>query len=245
VPALRAARPDLPVGVTLNMSPAVPASDSASDLAAAARQDLLVNRLFTDPLLAGVYPAEAEQGWGDLTDFGFVREGDLATIAVPLDFLGINYYYRIHVRDSSVPVDARSAYQIGIETVTPDGAQRTGLGWPIEPEGLHATLTGLRSRYPDLPPIYITENGCAYADEVGVEDRERIAFIEGHLAATAKAIAEGVDVRGYFHWSLLDNFEWARGYAPRFGLVHVDYATQARTPKASFGWLRERIAAAR
>jgi beta-glucosidase len=129
--------------------------------------------------------------------------------------------------------------------VTPDGAPRTGLGWPIEPEGLHATLAGLRSRYPGLPPIYITENGCAYPDEVGVEDSDRIEFIESHLHATARAIADGVDVRGYFHWSLLDNFEWARGYAPRFGLVHVDYATQVRTPKASFGWLRDRIKGAR
>jgi beta-glucosidase len=247
VPALRTARPELPVGVTLNMSPAVPATDAPTDHPAAARQDLLVNRLFTDPLLAGVYPAEAEQVWGELSDFSFVRDGDLATIAAPLDFLGINYYYRIHVRDATLPDGgpARSAYQIGVESVTPDGARRTGLGWPIEPEGLHATLTGLRSRYPGLPPIYITENGCAYPDEVGpdgsVDDRERIAFIEAHLDATARAIADGVDVRGYFHWSLLDNFEWARGYAPRFGLVHVDYATQVRTPKASFGWLRDRI----
>jgi beta-glucosidase len=145
------------------------------------------------------------------------------------------------VRDAPVAGEARSAYQIGVQTVTPDGARRTGLGWPIEPAGLHATLTGLRSRYPDLPPIYITENGCAYPDEVGVDDLDRIAFIEAHLDATAKAIADGVDVRGYFHWSLLDNFEWARGYAPRFGLVHVDYETQVRTPKASFGWLRDRI----
>src|SRR5262249_34926466 len=135
VPALRAADPALPVGVTLNMSPAVPATSAPADLDAAARQDLLVNRLFTDPLLAGVYPADAEQVWGDLSDFAFVREGDLAAIAAPLDFLGINYYYRIHVRDAPVPQNARSAYQIGVESVTPDGAQRTGLGWPIEPDG--------------------------------------------------------------------------------------------------------------
>jgi beta-glucosidase len=229
------------------MSPAVPATESALDLAAARRQDLLVNRLFTDPLLAGAYPAQAWEVFGDLTDFSFLADGDMSILATPVDFLGVNYYYRAHVRDAPLPDGpSRSAYQIGVEAVIPDGVARTLLGWPIEPAGLHATLTGLRARYPDLPPVYITENGCAYADEVGpegtVDDHERIAFTRAHLEAAARAIADGVDLRGYFHWSLLDNFEWARGYAPRFGLVHVDYATQARTPKASFFWLRSLLA---
>jgi beta-glucosidase len=126
--------------------------------------------------------------------------------------------------------------------VKPDGVARTGLDWPIEPEGLSATLTGLASRFPRLPPVYITENGCAYPDEVGVPDDNRIAFIRDHLEAAARAARDGVDLRGYFHWSLIDNFEWARGYAPRFGLVHVDYATQVRTPKASYHWLRSELA---
>jgi beta-glucosidase len=115
------------------------------------------------------------------------------------------------------------------------------LDWPIEPDGLSETLVGLRDTYPGLPPIYITENGCAYPDVAGQPDEARIAFIADHLAALRRAMANGVDVRGYFYWSLLDNFEWARGYAPRFGLVHVDYQTQVRTPKASYHWLRERL----
>ncbi|GAA1768854.1 GH1 family beta-glucosidase [Luedemannella helvata] len=238
-------RVSAPVGVTLNMSPAVAATGSPADQAAARRQDLLVNRLFTEPLLGGRYPADAPEVWGDLTDFSFLVDGDLETVAAPLDFLGVNYYYRVHVRDSPLPAEgraARSAYQIGVEAFVPEAPQRTGIGWPIEPEGLYATLTGLRERYPALPPIYITENGCAYLDEVGpdgrVDDAPRIGFTEAHLAAAARAIADGVDLRGYFHWSLLDNFEWARGYPPRFGLVHVDYDTQARTPKDSYHWLK-------
>jgi beta-glucosidase len=120
------------------------------------------------------------------------------------------------------------------------------MGWPVEPDGLRARMTGLRGRFHNLPPVYVTENGAAFPDEVGpdgeVSDPRRVAFISSHLDALARAIAEGVDVRGYFYWSLLDNFEWARGYEPRFGLVHVDYATQVRTPKASYHWLAARLA---
>ena len=125
-------------------------------------------------------------------------------------------------------------------TENPVGPARTGLDWPIEPEGLTQTLLDLR-RYERLPPIHITENGCAYPDTVDSPDDARIAFIESHLRALSAAMAAGVDVRGYFYWSLLDNFEWARGYGPRFGLVHVDYATQVRTPKASYHWLRKSL----
>ena len=243
VQRLRAASP-APVGITLNMSPAVPASDSASDTAAARRQDLLVNRLFTEPVLGGRYPADTQEVWGGLTDFSFRRDDDLALIAAPLDFLGVNYYYRVHVRDTGVAAGP-TAYDIGVASATPSTVETTGLGWPIEPAGLRATLTGLRSRFPELPPIYVTENGCAYPDEVGptgaVDDPARIAFVEQHLAAIEEARADGVDVRGYFYWSLLDNFEWARGYDPRFGLVHVDYTTQKRTPKASFAWFADHI----
>jgi len=118
---------------------------------------------------------------------------------------------------------------------------KTQLGWPIEPVGLYETLVTLRQRYPDLPPVYITENGCAWPDEAGMPDQRRIDFIESHLAALQRAMADGADVRGYFYWSLLDNFEWALGYEPRFGLVHVDYNTQVRTPKASYAWLRDAL----
>jgi beta-glucosidase len=228
-----------PVGITLNLSPAVPASGDTADVAAAARQDLLVNRLFTDPVLGGAYPAQATTVWGHLSDFSFLRDGDLAVIGAPLDFLGVNYYYRVHVRDASA---GESAYEIGVADATPSTVDTTGLGWPIEPDGLYATLTALRTRYPALPPVYVTENGVAYLDEEPpVDDQRRIAFITAHVAAIRRAIADGVDVRGYFYWSLIDNFEWARGYAPRFGLVHVDYATQTRTPKASYHWYRALI----
>jgi beta-glucosidase len=240
VAAVRAADPAGAVGITLNLSPAVPASTSDSDRAAADRQDLLVNRLFTDPLLGGVYPSGAEELWGDLTDFSFRRDGDLTTIGARLDYLGVNYYYRVHVRAASIVDKGRSAYDIGVAAGPPSHVDTTPLGWPVEPEGLHATLTGLRSRYPGLAPVYVTENGCAYP---GLDDPERIRFVDAHLAQLRRAVDDGVDVRGYFYWSLLDNFEWARGYEARFGLVHVDYATQVRTPRPSFHWLRERIAA--
>jgi beta-glucosidase len=229
------------IGVTLNVSPAVPLSSSDVDQEAARRQDLLVNRLFIDPLLAGEYPEDYDEVWGHLTDRSFVMPGDLDTIAAALDFLGVNYYYRKHVRASPGRGDADTAFDVGVIAETPAGLDRTGVGWPIEPDGLYQTLTGLCTRFPNLPPIYITENGCAYPDAACESDDERIAFIDSHLNALRQAMADGVNVRGYFYWSLLDNFEWARGYEPRFGLVHVDYETQARTPKASYHWMRERL----
>jgi beta-glucosidase len=205
----------------------------------------LVNRLFTDPVLSGAYPVDAARVWGSLTDFSFLREDDLETIAAPLDFLGVNYYYRAHVAAAAIPSGDRSAFEIGVTPALPSGVERTQMGWPVEPAGLHATLTGLASRFPDLPPIYITENGCAYPDAVAedgtVDDSARIAFIQSHVDAMRQAADDGVDIRGYFYWSLMDNFEWARGYARRFGLVHVDYATQVRTPKSSYHWLRSHM----
>ena len=245
VQELRARGGGAGVGITVNMSPAVAATDTVADAAAAARQDLMVHRLFLDPLLAGAYPSEAKEVWKDLTDFSFIADGDLETISVPLDFLGINYYYRAHVRSAPQEVQ-RTAFDIGVARVIPAGIGLTGMGWPVEPRGLIEALTSLRTRFPALPPIYITENGCAYPDEVGsdgkVFDPARIAFIQAHVRAVAEAIAAGVDVRGYFYWSLVDNFEWAHGYGPRFGLVYVDYETQARIPKASYDWFRALVA---
>ncbi|WP_068924691.1 GH1 family beta-glucosidase, partial [Planobispora rosea] len=232
------------IGVTLNMSPAVPASPSAEDAAAARRMDLMVNRQFTEPLLGAAYPADTAEVYGEISDFSFRREGDLEIISAPLDFLGVNYYYPIHAAAAPYgqPDPAlRSAYDIGVRTVAPDGPPVSGLGWRVEPRGLYDTLTGLAGRFPGLPPIFITENGYGGGGEL--DDTGRISYLEQHVAATREAVAAGVDVRGYFCWSLLDNFEWARGYAARFGLVHVDYATQARTPKASYRWYRDVIAA--
>ena len=156
-------------------------------------------------------------------------------IAAPLDALGINYYTPTRV--SALP-DSPLPFQL--EPIP--GYPVTAFGWPVIPAGLTELLTMLRDRYGDrLPPVYITENGCSTAE--GLDDQFRIDYLDGHLGAVRRAITDGVDVRGYFVWSLLDNFEWAAGYAKRFGLVHVDYETQRRTPKASYAWYREVLAA--
>ncbi|MGW5054043.1 GH1 family beta-glucosidase [Actinokineospora sp. NPDC004072] len=243
--AVRAMREQAPAdhrfGIVLNQSPAVPVGPG--DAAAAQRFDLLLRRQFTEPLFGGAYPADYAGTFGAITDLSFRRDGDLDVIGAPLDYVGINYYYRRHVADApprTADPAARTADDIGVDLTRLPDVPRTGLGWPVEPDGLTEALTDLVRRYPNLPPVYLTENGCAYPSSP--DDQERIEFLAGHLAALRAAIAAGIDVRGYFHWSLLDNFEWAHGYGPRFGLVHVDYDTLARTPKASFEWYREVIA---
>ncbi|MEU7482250.1 GH1 family beta-glucosidase [Lentzea sp. NPDC042327] len=232
-------------GIVLNQSPTVPVSDSPADVAAATRQDVLLRRQFTDPLFGGTYPEEMTAMYGELTDFSFRHDGDLAVIGQPLDYVGLNYYYRLHVADAPhrEPDPAkRTAHDIGVDTTRLPDVPRTGMGWPVEPVGITTALSDLSARHPQLPPIYVTENGCVYPDTEDLQDTDRIAFLEGHIAA---ALAAGVDLRGYFCWSLLDNFEWAHGYKHRFGLVHVDYATQQRTPRASFHWYRDFVARAR
>jgi beta-glucosidase len=249
VAAIRAATgPQARVGITLNLSPVVPATDTDADRAAAHRLDLMLNRQFTDPVLGGAYPVGFEQLYAGVSDLSFRRDGDLEVISAPLDFLGVNYYYRLRAADApyAQPDPAmRSAADIGVRQAYPASVATTALGWPVEPEGLFDTLTGLAGRYPGLPPVYVTENGCAELRDGPEPDPERIAFIAEHLAAAARAAAatDRLDLRGYFYWSLIDNFEWARGYRPRFGLAHVDYATGTRTPKASYHWLRDRLQA--
>jgi beta-glucosidase len=230
------------VAITNNYSPAWPATDSPADLTAATAYDALHNRLFTDPVLLGRYP--------DLTAFGIgadgmecVRDGDLALIGAPIDALGVNYY--TPTRLSALP-DSPLPFQM--EPIP--GYPVTAFGWPVIPAGLTELLTMLATRYAgQLPPVYITENGCSVADEPDadgvIDDQPRIAYLDGHIRAVADAIKAGVDVRGYLVWSLMDNFEWAEGYHQRFGLVHVDFDTQRRTPKASFAWYRDMIAAQR
>ncbi len=230
------------VATTNNYSPAWPATDSAADRAAAAAYDILHNRLFTDPLLLGAYPDMSAFGLGSDGPAG-VQDGDLAIISARLDALGVNYY-----NPTSVTCAPGSALPFRREKIP--GYPVTAFGWPVIPAGLTDVLTGLNNRYgQSLPPVYITENGCSVHDEVAadgtVDDQPRISYLDGHIRAMRDAMTAGVDVRGYFAWSLLDNFEWAEGFHQRFGLVHVDFATQRRRPKASFGWYRDLIAAQR
>ena len=230
------------VATTNNYSPAWPATDSEADLAAAAAYDILHNRLFTDPLLLGAYPDMSAFGLGSDGPAG-VQDGDLAIISARLDALGVNYY-----NPTRVAAAPGSALPFRREKIP--GYPVTAFGWPVIPAGLTDLLTGLKNRYgQSLPPVYITENGCSVRDEVSadgtVDDQPRISYLDGHIRALRDAMTAGVDVRGYFAWSLLDNFEWAEGFHQRFGLVHVDFATQRRSPKASFGWYRDLIAAQR
>jgi beta-glucosidase len=200
-------------------------------------------------MLRGEYPAELLRRYGDLADA--VQPGDIATIAQPLDWIGINYYFDVLLRgltteessDRTVVHMPEYPTTAGV-TESPQRDMHTDMGWPITPTGFTERLVHLHSEYPNLPPIYITENGCAYDDPVidgRCRDPRRIDYLDQHLRALLEAIACGVDVRGYFHWSLMDNFEWALGYDKRFGLVHVDFDTLERTPRDSAGWYRDVI----
>ncbi|MBZ9643936.1 GH1 family beta-glucosidase [Streptomyces sp. PSKA30] len=240
VRALRAAGAS-DIGIANSHGPTWPASQDSADVAAADFYDVLLNRLFADPILLGAYPA----GIGELMPGDI--EADLKVIAEPVDWYGINYYAptrvgapqgaEIEFGGLTMPADLPfSVRQI-------EGVPVTDFGWPVVPEALTELLTGFRERYGDrLPPVVITENGCSYE---GIDDQDRIAYLDGHVRALHRALAAGVDVRGYFVWSLLDNFEWAEGYARRFGLVHVDRETLERTPKASYAWFRDVLRAQR
>jgi beta-glucosidase len=231
VQALRAAGATGEVGITLNLSSAWPATDDPESVAAARRVDGRENRWFLDPIFRGAYPADMVELQRPLTDMRWLRDGDLATIAEPLDFVGVNFYERHFVEPN--PDDPRGWIK------QPDPGPLTGGGIGIHPDGLREVLVRVAREYTDLP-LYVTENGAAFFDYVdpegGVDDEERVAFLDGHLRAVAQAIDEGADVRGYFVWSLLDNFEWADGYSRRFGIVYVDYRTQERVPKLSAAW---------
>jgi beta-glucosidase len=250
VDALRAsARPDAEVSITLNPYPVVTAGTTDADRDAARRVDGVANRLWYDPLLTGRYPDDVLDDFSAVSDLSHIRDGDLAQIARPIDALGLNYYRRHHVRASPGASDEPGTAQWpgspDVLLVQPRGAATDG-GWAIEPDGLHEVLVALTSQY-DPPPLYVHEAGAAFDDSVGpdgeVDDRRRIAWLQAHLEAASGAIDDGVDLRGFFVWSLLDNFEWAEGYAHRFGIVHVDFATQERTPKASARWYADVIRA--
>ncbi|GAA3535612.1 GH1 family beta-glucosidase [Amycolatopsis ultiminotia] len=233
VQALRAAGAT-GIGTANNHSPIWPARDTPGDLAAADWLDALLNRTFADPVLLGSYPEQVHphlpENFAD----------DLAVIAQPLDFYGVNYY---EPQGVTAPVEGNP---LPFQLRAVEGYPMTTNDSPVVPEGLRELLVSFHERYREhLPPIQITENGCSFADEPGpdgrVHDPERIDFLANHLRAVREAMDAGVDVRGYFVWSLLDNFEWSKGYAPRFGLVHVDYETQRRTPKDSFAWYRKLV----
>ncbi len=236
VPILRRNVPGAEVGIALNLTTAMPASQSHADVAAARVRDGMINRWFLDPIAGRCYPSDMVAHFG--RPMPFVHEGDLETIAAPLDFLGVNYYARAIVRSDAVAESENEP-----QTVFPS-AEHTDLGWEVWPEGLYQMLVRLHRDY-EFPALYVTENGAAYRDEISadgrVDDPKRIAYLRRHILAVARAMAEGVPVRGYFVWSLMDNFEWAHGYGPRFGIVYVDYATQRRIPKASAFWYRNVI----
>ncbi len=234
---LRRDAPGARVGVTIDFVPMYPLTDSEADVDAARRLDGFRNRWFLEPVLGRGYPQDMLEHYADILPT--IEDGDMSTIAAPLDFLGVNYYTRNVVRAGSG--DAMP------EPVPIEGVEHTEMGWEVYPRGLSDLLTRLQGDY-ELPPLYITENGAAFPDarqNGSVPDPQRIAYLEGHLDAIAAAIAEGVPVRGYFLWSLLDNFEWAFGYSKRFGIVYVDFETLERVPKASYGWYRDFIAAHR
>jgi beta-glucosidase len=225
------------VGCANNHAPMWPASDDEADVGATKLFDAMWNGMYVEPMLLGRYPIDLMPLMEDI-----MVDGDLATIRQPLDFYGVNYYNPMRV------AAAGEEAEMPFELREPVGYPTTDLGWPVVPDAMREWLITLRARYrAALPPIVITESGCAYStgpDEHGVvDDQARIDYLAGHLNAVATAIRRGVDVRGYYTWSLLDNFEWAEGYGPRFGLVHVDYATQKRTPKRSFQWYADMIAA--
>ncbi|MEU6312742.1 GH1 family beta-glucosidase [Streptomyces sp. NPDC047014] len=231
------------VGIALNPSAVRPLTDSAADRDAARRIDALANRIFTGPLLHGAYPKDLFEDTASVTDWAFVRPGDEALIHQPLDFLGVNYYTPALVSaapDRNGPrADGHGAAEHSpwpaADTVAfhqPPG-DRTDMGWAVDPSGLYDLLMRFTREAPGLP-LLVTENGAAYAPDI--EDPQRIAYLESHLAVVHQALADGAPVKGYFLWSLLDNFEWAYGYSKRFGIVHVDYETQARTPRASAHW---------
>jgi beta-glucosidase len=231
--ALRAERADLKLGTVVNISPVRPASDSEADRRAAERFDAVWNGAFLDPLFKGAYPAAVAAEMAP-----WIVGDDLKAIQQPVDFFGLNYYAPAWVADAP-----QSLFGAWFGAV-PAGTRFTAIGWPIDADGLNDVLNRLRDQYGN-PDIYVTENGACYDDEAAadgiVHDDDRIAYLRDHLAAARRAIADGVKLKGYFAWSLLDNFEWSEGFSRRFGIIHVDFASQKRTPKASFAFLADTI----
>ena len=262
--AARALRTVLPasgqVSLTLNLMSVRPATDSPEDLDAARHLDGLSNRLFLEPVLRGRYPLDIIEDTRSTTDWAFVKDGDLAAISAPLDVLGVNYYSPAvvgavtggaavsprWVNDPANDHQVPSTYPGSDWAIAmPMDVPKTGMDWAIDATGLSDLLRRLHRDYPEMP-LLVTENGAAFDDVVTadghIHDAERIAYLVEHVRAVRDAIESGVDVRGYFVWSLMDNFEWAWGYSQRFGILHVDYETQRRRPKDSAYWYRDVVA---
>jgi beta-glucosidase len=239
VRAMREQDPGGSYGITLNLHPVDPASPAPADVDAARRVDAVCNRIFLDPVFRAAYPADLREDVAGVTDMAFVRDGDERTIAAPIDLLGVNYYRRTVVRGAAAP-QPNPAW-VGSEDVeeVEQGLPATEMGWEIDPSGLYDLLRRVTADYGPVP-LYVTENGAAFADAPSdggaVADPARVDYLDRHFRAARQAIDAGVDLRGYFVWSLLDNFEWAYGYSKRFGLVYVDYASQRRIPKDSAHW---------
>jgi beta-glucosidase len=245
VPIIRANSPGAQVGITLNLCPAVPASPSEADQDATRHFDGYFNRWFLDPLIRGQYPDDMvadyiERGYLHADGLRFVQPGDRKVIATPTDFLGVNYYNRAVVRSDQIPEKANQPQTVDLAPKS----EWTDMGWEVYPDGLLQILVRLRTEY-NVPKMYVTENGASYSDspDAGerVADARRIRFVQDHLLAAHRAIDLGVPLAGYFLWSLLDNFEWDRGYTQRFGITWVDYATQRRVLKDSAHWYRRVI----
>jgi beta-glucosidase len=237
VSVIRSHCPDAEVGITLDLHPSMPASPSPADRLAADIQEATKSLWYLEPLAGRGYPRLATEFFAHPMEF--IHAGDMETIAVPIDFLGINYYTRDIVRSPNMPERMNAP-----QTVFP-GREKTAMGWEVYPQGLHELLTWLHTNYA-FPALIVTENGAAYDDVVGpdgsIDDPARVVYLRDHVQAAYDALATGVPLRGYFVWSLLDNFEWSYGYSKRFGLIHVDFQTQKRTPKASADWYHDLIA---
>ena len=253
VAALRAALPSsAQVSITLNL--AVPRAASPADADAVRHVDAIANRLFLDPISRGAYPPDLLADTRHISDWAFVRDGDLEAISAPIDFLGVNYYTPARIAAASDELAAQADQPAGaalwpgsdLAFAVPEPGPRTAMDWLIEPASFTELLVRIDRDYPGLP-LVITDNGAAFDDVVEasgvIRDEDRIDYLRGHIAAVHSAIEQGADVRGYIVWSLLDNFEWSFGYDKRFGLVHVDYDTLERRPKDSASWYREVIAA--
>jgi beta-glucosidase len=232
------------VGIVLNPAPVWPATDDEADREAARLVDGVRNRLWLDAVRHGRYPADVLEAFGEVADLSCVRDGDLGTIGTPIDWLGVNFY---NPEQAAAGGDGRPAVGPGLDGITqPEiDAGRTQLGWPIHPPSLTDILRRVTDDYGPVP-LWVTENGAAYDDapdpDGAVRDEARVRYLDGHLTAALEARDAGVDLRGYLVWSLMDNFEWAEGLVPRFGVVYVDYETQRRVPKSSAHWLRDLLA---